>query len=239
MLRAVQTTLAKGEEKEGMTLYQWYAKVLHDIKSELQRMSRYIVADAAFSKKSFVKLILPDGFHLVSRLRNDAVLYYIWYGGRTGKKDPDDGEAYALKAKCKSLNMIVSLVIHVLPEGGYKLYFSTDEQMSGKDVIEYYKTRFQIEFNFRDAKQFTGLTDSQARSTNKFDFAYNASFAAVNLAKIVRREYAPELSIGKFKALMVNIYYLQRIIDVFESKMNMTFNDKLFKELFSIAARAA
>lgn len=41
------------------------------------------------------------------------------------------------------------------------MYFSTDENMSGRDVMEYYCTRFQIEFCFRDAKQFVGLTDCQ------------------------------------------------------------------------------
>ncbi|WP_332456890.1 hypothetical protein [Petrimonas sp.] len=38
------------------------------------------------------------------------------------------------------------------------MFFSTNPGMSGKDVIEYYRTRFQIEFYFRDAKGFTGLT---------------------------------------------------------------------------------
>ena len=64
--------------------------------------------------------------------------------------EPEDGEAYALKAHCKSLGRVVSLVIHIMPKGGHKLYFSTDENMSGEDVIEYYRTRFQIEFNFYD-----------------------------------------------------------------------------------------
>lgn len=264
MLRAVQTTLEKGAEKAELSLYQWYAKVLIEFKAELQRMSRYIVADSAFSKRTFFDLIWPEGFHLVSRLRSDAVLYYVWDGERTGKPgrprtkgdkidftnldrskmekldiDSKEGEAYALKAYCKSLGRVVSLVIHLLPKGGHNLYFCTDEQMCGKDVMEFYRTRFQIEFNFRDAKQFTGLTDSQARSTNKLDFAYNASFAAVNLAKTVRRECAPDLSIGKLKALMVNAYYLQRIIDVFERIPNMTLNTKIFKELSNIAAEAA
>ena len=264
MLRAVQTTLEKGAEKDEMTLYQWYAKVLGDYKAQLQRVSRYIVADAAFSKKTFVGLVLPVGFHLVSRLRSDAVLYYLWDGEPTGRPgrprvkgdkidfknldkskmrkldiEPEDGEAYALKAHCKSLGRVVSLVIHIMPKGGHKLYFSTDENMSGEDVIEYYRTRFQIEFNFRDAKQFTGLTDSQARSLAKLDFAYNASFAAVNVAKTVRRHFAPEMSIGKLKSLMVNTYYLQRIICVFEEQPNMTLNTDLFKELFKIAEHAA
>jgi hypothetical protein len=169
MLRAVQTKLEKGQEEDDMTLYQWYAKVIKDYKPQLQRVSRYLVADAAFSKKTFVEMILPENFHLVSRLRNDAVLYYLWTGEKTGKRgrpkkkgdkidygnldkskmqaidiDPNDGEAYALKAHCKSLGRTI------LPKGGHRLYFSTDENMSGKDVIEFYRTRFQIEFSYYD-----------------------------------------------------------------------------------------
>ena len=69
------------------------------------------------------------------------------------------GKAYALKAWCKSLHRVVSLVIHELSNGVRRLYFATDENMSGRDVMEYYTTRFQEEFCFRDAKQFLGLTD--------------------------------------------------------------------------------
>lgn len=264
MLRAVQTKLEKGCEKDDMTLYEWYAKVLRDYKPQLQRASRYVVADAAFSKSTFVDLILPEGYHLISRLRNDAVLHYKWEGERTGKRgrprtkgeridfknldmsrmrrielDPKDGEAYTLKAHCKSLGMEISLVIHILPGGSHRLYFSTDTEMSGTDVLEYYRTRFQIEFCYRDAKQFTGLADCQARDERKLDFAFNASFAAVNLAKTLRREFYPDLSVGRMKALMVNAYYLQRIIGMFEKQTNMTLNINFVKELFGFAAETA
>ena len=47
------------------------------------------------------------------------------------------GMAYALKAWCKSLHRVVSLVIHELPNGVRRLYFSTNENMSGCDVVEY------------------------------------------------------------------------------------------------------
>ena len=99
------------------------------------------------------------GFHVVSRLRHDAALFYIWDGEPTGKPgrprvkgDKIDvrnidiskvneldlgetsGKAYALKAWCKSLHRVVSLVIHELPNGSRRLYFCTDENMSGRDV---------------------------------------------------------------------------------------------------------
>ena len=61
MLKAVQTTLEKGEEKKEMSLYDWYTKVLEDDK------------------------VMKMGFHVVSRLRHDAALFYTWDGEPTGK----------------------------------------------------------------------------------------------------------------------------------------------------------
>ena len=201
------------------------------------------------------------GFNLVSRLRHDAALYYLWDGEPTGKPgrprikgdkinfndidktkatlfdtDESTGQVYVLKAWCKSLQRKISQVIHILPNGGHRLYFSTDENMSGRDVMEYYCTRFHIEFCFRDAKQFVGLTDCQARDKRKLDFAFNSSFTAVNVAKIMCKEY--NLSIGRLKALMVNAYYAQRIIDVFEKNPNTQLNHEV-NEIFGFAADAA
>lgn len=39
------------------------------------------------------------------------------------------------------------------------ILFSSDLKLSFEKIINYYKLRFQIEFNFRDAKQFWGLED--------------------------------------------------------------------------------
>ena len=80
----------------------------------------------------------------------------------------------------------IKVVVHYTESGEHKIYFSTDLEMSDKDIIEYYRTRFQIEFCFRDSKQFTGLNDCQARDLKKLDFAFNASPASVNIAKVMR-----------------------------------------------------
>ena len=258
MLKAVQTTLEKGEEKKEMSLYDRYTKVLEDDKVTLQRIGKVLVADSAFSKRPFIDKVMKMGFHVVSRLRHDAALFYIWDGEPTGKPgrprvkgDKIDvrnidiskvneldlgetkGKAYALKAWCKSLHRVVSLVIHELPNGSQRLYFCTDESMDGRDVVEYYTTRFQEEFCFRDTKQSLGLTDCQARDKRKLEFAFNSSFTALNVAKIMCKELGT--SIGRLKAKMINAYYAQRIIDLFEKSPNTPLNKERINEIFSFA----
>ena len=52
----------------------------------------------------------------------------------------------------------------------YVLLASTDLTQSATEIAYYYHLRFQIEILFRDAKQFTGLTQCQARSADKLDY---------------------------------------------------------------------
>lgn len=70
---------------------------------------------------------------------------------------PDEGDFYSTIAYSKTLKMKVRLVVFQPKEGTPILYFSTDTNMSAKNVVEYYRTRFQIMFCFRDGKQYTGL----------------------------------------------------------------------------------
>ncbi|MBP5345519.1 MAG: hypothetical protein J6Y99_04825 [Bacteroidales bacterium] len=71
---------------------------------------------------------------------------------------------YCLIAYSKALKKKVSLVIRIMDKGKHKLDFSKDTELLGKDVMEYYRSRFQMEFIFRDSKQYADLFLSQARS---------------------------------------------------------------------------
>jgi hypothetical protein len=61
------------------------------------------------------------------------------------------------------------------------LLFSTDIHLPPEQIVEYYQARFQIEFIFSDAKQFTGLSDCQARHFPRLDFHFNASIIALGV----------------------------------------------------------
>ena len=65
----------------------------------------------------------------------------------------------------------------------------------------------------------------------KLDFAFSSSFTAVNVAKIMCKEY-------NLKGLTVNAYYAQRIIDVLENNPNTQLNHEIVNEIFGFAADA-
>ena len=126
--------------------------------------------------------------------------------------DGVEGRLYTLIANAVSLERNVRVVYWITPNGNTKIYFSTDIEMSGVDIVEYYKTRFQIEFVFKDCKEFTGLYDSQARNRKKLSFAFNASLCSVNVAKVIRYETDHQYSMAPLKSLIVNQYLIKRII---------------------------
>ena len=77
--------------------------------------------------------------------------------------------------------------------------------------------RFEIEFIFRDAKQFTGLGDCQARDAQKLAFHFNASLTALNLAKLNawQQHSGQEPSVfrvASVKRRMLNHHLLDRFI---------------------------
>lgn len=261
-LQAFQTPDSKTLESHDCNLMGWYLHVLQSKKEKLLEASRYVVADAYFAKSNFATGIQELGFDLISRFRDDAALFYPTREKPTGKRgrpkvydgkidfdnldtsrtqkinvDIDQGELYTLVAYSKSLKQEVRLVIwYSKDKKKRKLYFSTDPTMSGKDTIEYYRTRFQIEFCFRNAKGFTGLTQCQARDVAKLSFNFNASLTSVNLAKVLAKERKIPFSMASHKAMIHNAYLLERFICVSGIKPNRRLNDKLVKELVNFAA---
>ena len=220
-LEAVQTL-----NTDDQSLSDWYAGVISDRKETLSIISKYLVADAWFSKKPFTDQIVSLEMHLISRLRDDADLKYLYKGPHTGKKgrprkydgkiiikdinkeyftfisEDEESTVYAAVVYSKSLKRNIMLVHVTYPKANgkdaHKLYFSTDVSMDASDVLLYYQSRYQIEFLYRDGKQHTGLNDSQARSENKLHFQFNASLTSINIAKAIHWLSLPKKERGSF-----------------------------------------
>jgi len=206
---AVQTLI---EDKQTTSLVDWYVSVVKERKETLCSISLYLVADAWFSKKPFVDQIITLDMHLISRLRDDADLKYLYQGPSTGKRgrpgkyagkidtanidtsyfelieQNQEAIVYSAVVYSKALKRNIRLV-HVTYANDKgkltrKLYFCTDTQMDTLEVLYCYQSRFQIEFLYCDGKQHTGLTASQARSENKLNFHFNVALTAINIAKV-------------------------------------------------------
>jgi len=111
--------------------------------------------------------------------------------------------------------------------------------MDGCEVLDYYRTRFQFEFCFRDSKQHAGITNCQSTDFRKLNFHFNASLAAVNLAKAACKKLGITYSISSCKSFIHNAYMLERFICVFGINLDPQVIDKLFKELILFTAKAA
>ena len=264
MLRAHQSLTGKELGLRDKSMTDFYISVIKRYRRELLKLSTLIVADAYFSTSTFVNGIKKYGFSLVSRFRDNACLYYVYNGPRTGKrgrpKTKDgkidmnkldltrmekmemkkaEGTAYTLIAYSKALKCKIRLVIWQMPNGKKKLFFSNDISLSGDEVLAYYRTRFQIEFCYRDAKGYTGLMHCQARNKWKLDFAFNASFASLNVAKVTMKEMGMQYSMSSFKALMTNTYIVRRIFKACGYNPNRTLISKIFKDLSCLQRKTA
>ena len=197
---------------EGMTLLVYYCQIVKEHHMYFKALSKYMVADAYFSKKEVVDTMLSLGLHFISRLRSDSNLKYKYTGKQNGKKGANkkyDGKFNLKSLKMNHLTLVLSednvkvysaivysvafkrdikIAVAVFYKDGKevnrKIYFSTDLDLSADKIFRYYCSRFQIEFLYRDAKQHCGLTNCQARSQNKLNFHFNAALTAVNLAKV-------------------------------------------------------
>ena len=264
-LGSIQTPDCKTLESNEKNLVDWYSSYLISRKESLQSISNLIVADAFFSKETFITPMLKNGFQVISRFRNDAVLFYPTLEKRTGKRghpkwydgridfanldlsrcseyEVSKGKLYGLKAYCKALKKFVSLAIwYPMDErtDKWQLYFSTDDSMNGKEVLDYYKTRFQLEFCFRDSKQYAGITNCQSTDFRKLDFHFNASLTAINLAKAACKSLGIPFSVSSCKSVIHNAYMLERFICVFGIDPDPQVIDKVFKELVLFSAKAA
>ena len=108
------------------------------------------------------------------------------------------------------------------PTNRYAFVFSTDLELDGILIYQYYKARFQIEFLFRDAKQFTGLTHCQARSESKLYFHFNMSLTVTGIAKVAhhinedkeKKSFSmSDIKTSYFNQLMLNLFLFNFQID--------------------------
>jgi hypothetical protein len=152
--------------------------------------------------------ILKEGLHIVTKMRSDANLCYLYNGPKS--KGPGRPTIYGDKVNCQNIDRrkikefavdndavyysgivwsailkqkVRIVYIELKGTDKYEILLCTDTELQPALIVNYYQLRFQIEFLIRDAKQHAGLEDCQARSEKKLYFHFNMAFTTVSLAK--------------------------------------------------------
>ena len=86
-LGSIQTPDCKTLDNMDKNLVDWYSSYLISRKDKIQSISRTVVADAFFSKETFITPMCENDFHIISRFRNDVILYYPTLEKITGMQE--------------------------------------------------------------------------------------------------------------------------------------------------------
>ena len=199
---------------------------------------KYFVADGFYAKTKMVKAILDMNKHLITKLRPDANLMFRFEGEHKKRQGPkskyeskavyDDLSKWHFKGKDAKYDYLsvyhricfspqfgcwlaVILVLNT-KTNKYILLASTDIEQNPLEILTFYQLRFQIEFLFRDAKQFAGLNHCQARDDAKLDFHFNMSLSAINIIQALKHNDPTITSMNALTRKAYNTRIVQNLL---------------------------
>jgi putative transposase len=221
----------------------------------------YLVLDGHFGNHPAFHMVHQCQLHLISKLRYDAALHFAYSGRspkrgptpRLGeqvdvRKIPDqylketpieDGfetRTYQMQLLHKDfpdpLNVVILLRTH-MATGAWAnvILFSSDLELPDDQLIDFYSLRFQIEFNFRDAKQFWGLEDFMNVTPTAVTNAANLALFMVDVSQVLMCQYRhddPNFSVLDLKAYYRGYRYVTETIQMLPQKLD----DNLVSQLF-------
>lgn len=204
-----------------------------------------------------------SSLEIVGRLRNDANLRYQFTGkqnGGRGRKrkyagkvdvenidrrkirfcfeEGDEVQIFSGIVYSVSLERLIRIVyLQNYDQSGtgttHTIFFSTDLNLSPAKILRYYRQRYQIEFLFRDSKNFAGLEDCQARSESKLHFHVNASLTTVSLAKALHYLNIPKEERDSFSMTDIKVMYFNQFITNFIfSKLALDLSCEKYRSLY-------
>jgi hypothetical protein len=211
----------------------------------------YLVLDGHFGNNNALQMARQSGLHLISKLRYDSALYFPYkgaYGGHgphckygnkldyrrildeylkeTSVEKNIQTCIYQAELLHKEFSQSLNVVIMVktnLQTGAWAhvVLFSSDLELSYDKIVDYYCLRFQIEFNFRDAKQYWGLEDFMNVSETAVTNAANLSLFMVNLSYQLLSDFRqtdPQASLLDLKAHCCGYKYVDETIKLLPQK---------------------
>lgn len=241
-----QNTLPAAAQQTRIDFYlSHFRRVAPRLPASLNR----VLVDGFYAKEKFVAGVCADGYQIISRLRSDANLRFLFAGaasGGRGRPRKYDGKVNfkdltrleiletdephlslrAARVWSVSLKRVIRILVLIHAKAPDKqriaVLFSTDLDLPAGEILELYRARFQIEFLFRDAKQSAGLESCQARDKSALSFHWNASFALVNLARVMAQKKNIESKTTAFsmKSIKQRIFN-EHLLELFISKLGL------------------
>lgn len=266
--------VSKIKAQQGYSIVDHYAGVIVQKSRQLETISHILVVDGYFAKYKFVREICErTNLTMICRLRDDANLNYLYsgiksqgrgrpkkYDGKVDIKNVDKrrirmvssnderivygAELYSVGLKRTIKVAFVEFLNHSGDIATTKIFFSTDLNMDSEDILKYYRARYQMEYLFRDSKQFTGLEHCQARSEEKLYFHFNTCLTAVSIGKAMLRNGAPNtesiaLSISDVKTELRNRNMINRILSMYGFNHTLIKNNQIYRILLNFGKIAA
>jgi hypothetical protein len=228
---------------------------------------RHLALDGHFGNNNAVQMVLQCGLHLISKLRHDAALYFKYQGKQNrfgprrkyGQKIdyPHIPQAYLVskniqgqletcvyQAQMLHREFAQPLNVVIITKTDLKTgacahvnLFSSDLALAAEQIIDYYSLRFQIEFNFRDAKQYWGLEDFMSVKPVPVTNAINLSLFMVNLSQVLLRQYRhshPGSGVLDLKAYFRASKYFEEIIKMLPKKPDPILLERVFGQISSL-----
>ncbi len=211
----------------------------------------YLVLDGHFGNAAALQMARACNLHLISKLRADSALYLPYdgvYAGRGPKRIYGDKlnpralperwlcqtsiekgvetRIYQLPVRHKTIAQLLTIVIIVKTNlktqaVAHVILVSSDLALAADTLIDYYCLRFQLEFNFRDAKQYWGLEDFMTTHPTRVTNAANLSLFMVNLVERVlcdMRRVQPAMSVLDLKAHCRGAKYIEETLKLLPEK---------------------
>ncbi len=227
----------------------------------------YLALDGHFGNNNALQMVRQCELHLVSKLRHDSALYFRYEGPQKNKgprrkygskidyqhipqkylvEQSTEGyiETRIYQAEmlhrefAQTLNVVIitRTNLHTGAFANVNL-FASDLDLPYQKIIDYYSLRFQIEFNFRDAKQHWGLEDWMNIKERPLTNALNLSLFMVNLSQALLGEFRqthPESGIIDLKAYFRAAKYFEEIIKMLPQKPEPILLDQIFGQIASL-----
>jgi hypothetical protein len=261
----------KARALDSETLMDHYINHIKEVRPYLYQTETILVLDGNFARIKVFEALNELALTSITRLRCDADMRYFYEGPKrpsgSGRQKLYDGKVHwqdlsrfddlgdyeGYKLYTKVLNhrhfkrtLRVVVILDPLKEGpdNYVLLATTDVHLDARTIVRYYRARFQIEFTYRDGKQYTGLADCQARDKNRLDFHFNASLTTLNIARtqqIKAKDTAKPFvfSMASIKTRYFNEHYINLLFSILGIQPELIKKSPHYQTLCNYGAIAA